>query len=101
MDKSDIIFNNFEWNQQKSESNLQNHGISFEEASTVFADPFFIIFKDIEHSKDEQRFIIIGASDKLNYLFVSFTERDERTRIISARELTSKERKDYEKRIQS
>lgn len=101
MDKSDIIFKDFEWNGQKAEINLQNHRISFEEATTVFADQFFVIFKDSEHSEGEQRFIIIGVSDKLNYLFVSFTERNQRTRIISARELTSKERKDYEKRIQS
>lgn len=97
---TDIIYNDFEWSKEKAEENLKKHRIAFEEAATVFDDPFFIIFKDPEHSFREQRFIIIGLSDKLHYLFVCFAERENRTRIISARELTVKERKDYENKRQ-
>lgn len=91
----DFVFNNFEWNRKKAESNLKNHRVSFEEAATIFADPFFIIFNDPDHSFGEKRFIIIGKSKANRHLFVSYTER-KNIRIISARELTSKERKDYE-----
>jgi uncharacterized DUF497 family protein len=97
---TDVIYNDFEWNRQKAEENFKKHKVTFEEAVTVFADPFFIIFKDPAHSFRERRFIIIGLSDKLRYLFVSFAERASRTRLISARELTAKERKDYENKRQ-
>lgn len=97
---TDIIYNDFEWSKQKAAANLKKHKIAFEEATTVFDDPFFIIFKDPDHSFREQRFIIIGVSDKLRYLFVCFAVRENRTRIISARELTVKERKDYENKRQ-
>lgn len=96
VDNADIIYNEFEWNAEKSADNLKKHDVSFEEATTVFDDPFFLIFKDSDHSFDEQRFIIIGMSDGLRYLFVSFAERAERIRIISARELTTAERRSYE-----
>ncbi|CAN5460611.1 hypothetical protein BH20ACI1_BH20ACI1_12680 [soil metagenome] len=95
-DNADVIFKNFEWSRAKAETNLKLHRVSFEEAATVFEDPFFVIFNDPEHSFEERRFIIIGMSDKFRHLFVSFTERGERSRIISSRKLTVKERKDYE-----
>ncbi len=91
----DFIFNNFEWNIEKAEKNFKNHKVSFGEATTIFDDPFFVVFTDPDHSFEEQRFIIIGNSKTNRFLFVSYTER-ENIRIISARELTSKERKDYE-----
>ncbi|HEX8735701.1 MAG TPA: BrnT family toxin [Pyrinomonadaceae bacterium] len=97
---TDVIFNGFEWNKEKGNENFKKHKITFEEAATVFDDPFFIVFKDPQHSFREQRFIIIGLSDNLRYLFVSFAERASRARIISARELTAKERKDYENKRQ-
>jgi uncharacterized protein len=97
---TDIIYNDFEWSKEKAAENLKKHEIAFEEAVTVFDDAFFIIFKDPEHSVREQRFIIIGISDKLRHLFICFAERESRTRIISARELTFKERKDYENKRQ-
>ncbi len=93
-----LIFNNFEWSKSKAAENLKKHQVSFEEAVTVFEDSFFIIFKDPDHSFQEQRFIIIGMSDKFRNLFVSFTERNERIRIISVRVLTLTERKEYEQR---
>jgi uncharacterized protein len=99
-DDTDVISNGFEWNKEKADENFKKHKITFEEAATVFDEPFFIVFKDPQHSSREQRFIIIGLSDRFRYLFVSFAERESRTRIISARELTAKERKDYENKRQ-
>lgn len=98
--ETDVIYNDFEWNEEKAEKNFKKHKVTFEEAAAIFDDPFFIIFKAPKHSFQEPRFIIIGMSDKLRPLFVSFVERDSRTRIISARELTAKERKDYENKRQ-
>jgi uncharacterized DUF497 family protein len=94
----DVTHGDFEWDAGKAQTNLEAHGVTFEEAATVFDDPFFIIFKDPDHSAGEQRYIIIGASEQSRYLFVSYTERDTRTRIISARELNPKERRAYEKK---
>lgn len=93
---ADVISEGFEWSKAKAATNLKLHQISFEEAATVFDDPFFVIFNDPAHSFEERRFIIIGMSDKFRHLFVSFTQRGERSRIISSRKLTAKERKDYE-----
>ncbi|HMF56427.1 MAG TPA: BrnT family toxin [Pyrinomonadaceae bacterium] len=93
-----IIYGDFEWDADKAEYNLAEHEISFEEATTIFDDPFFIIYKDPDHSVGEQRYIIIGESEASRYLIVAFTERGSRTRIISARELDPKERRAYEKK---
>lgn len=95
---SQIIYGRFEWDAAKASKNLAEHEVSFEEATTIFDDPFFIIFKDPSHSVLEQRYIIIGQSDKKRYLIVSFTERTTATRLISARELDSRERKTYEQK---
>jgi len=85
----------FEWDAHKAAENFKNHGVAFDEALTVFADPLANIFDDPDHSGDERRELIIGHSAGRRLLVVSFTERD-RTRIISAREATAREHKDYE-----
>jgi len=87
----------FEWDGDKAALNVTKHGVTFDEASTVFGDPFAVIFDDEEHSLDEIREIIIGHSILERLLLVSFTERGEDTvRIISVRKATKGERKDYE-----
>jgi uncharacterized DUF497 family protein len=87
----------FEWDADKAASNGAKHGVTFDEARTVFGDPLAVIFDDEEHSLDELREIIIGHSVLQRLLLVSFTERgDEVVRIISARKANKRERKDYE-----
>jgi len=87
----------FEWDRDKAAANLQKHGISFDEASTVFNDPLAFIFDDETHSVDEKREIIIGHSITDQLLLVCFTERVQDTiRIFSARTTTKRERRDYE-----
>jgi uncharacterized DUF497 family protein len=87
----------FEWDQAKAAVNLSKHGVGFDEASTVFADPLAKLFDDSNHSAEELREIIIGRSLLGRLLLVSFTERGrDRIWIISARAATRKERRDYE-----
>jgi len=86
----------FTWDQKKASSNLAKHGISFEEGATVFGDPLSNNFPDPDHSIDEQRFIIIGASEQGRIIVVAHTDDGEIVRIISAREATNGERKSYE-----
>jgi uncharacterized DUF497 family protein len=86
----------FEWNPEKAKSNLAKHNVSFEEASTVFANPLSETFDDPDHSEDEQRFIIIGHSDNERLLFISHADDGEKVRIISAREVKRAERNQYE-----
>ena len=86
----------FEWDQQKAQSNLVKHGISFKEAQTVFDDPLYVDFYDPDHSQNENRYIIIGASSMGHILLVSYTERGNITRIISARKVTKQEFKTYQ-----
>ena len=74
----------------------EKHGVSFAEAGTVFGDDLAITVPDPDHSNDEDRFITIGWSKRRRLLMVSYTDRGNRIRIISARELTNAERKDYE-----
>jgi uncharacterized DUF497 family protein len=81
---------------RKATANLSNHGVSFDEARTVFDDPLYVDFYDPDHSDEEQRYIIIGKSRRDRLLMVSYTERDDTIRMISARELTPVERKEYE-----
>ena len=88
----------FEWDPQKSKLNLSKHKVSFEEASTVFNDPLSRTFNDPDHSIDEQRFIIIGHSDKNRLLFVCHTDDEKIVRLISARDVTQAERKYHEER---
>jgi uncharacterized DUF497 family protein len=86
----------FEWDPIKAEINKQKHGISFEEAETVFDDPLAVLFDDEVHSIYEPREIIIGHSIHQQLVFVCFTERDGSIRIISARRATPREQHDYE-----
>lgn len=87
----------FDWNPEKAVSNFRKHGVSFDEASTVFGDPLAKIFDDEEHSFEEKREIIIGHSINNRLLFVYFTEKENDTvRIIGARPPTAQERKEYE-----
>jgi uncharacterized DUF497 family protein len=88
----------FEWDKQKSVSNLEKHGVTFEEASTVFQDPLSLTISDPLHSLEEQRFATIGESVEREILVVVHTQQERNIRIISAREATRKERRDYEKR---
>jgi len=90
----------FSWDPRKADSNLHKHGIAFDEAITVFSDPFALIFDDTEHSEDEHREIIIGFSAVRRLVLVCFVERAEDTiRIISARSATKDEIRDYEKNV--
>jgi uncharacterized DUF497 family protein len=88
----------FEWDSRKAESNLKKHGISFEEATTIFGDPLSLLMDDPKHSTDEQRFLVIGLSVQHRLLVTAFAERPPRTRIISARLATRHERKQYEQK---
>ena len=86
----------FEWDPAKAAVNLTAHGVSFEEASTVFADPLSTTIADPEHSLGEERLVIFGVSARGRVLAVMHTERGPRIRIISAREATRRERGAYE-----
>ena len=90
---------NFEWDPDKAEYNLRKHGVSFQEAATVFGDDASITIYDPDHSDDEDRFITIGWSYQRRLLMVSHTDRGENIRIISSRKLTKSERKAYEEYI--
>ncbi len=86
----------FEWDEEKAPANLADHKVSFDEAKTVFDDPLYVDFYDPDHSYDEQRYLIVGESRHGRLLIVSYTERGDAVRLISAREVTSTERKAYE-----
>jgi uncharacterized DUF497 family protein len=87
----------FEWDPAKAASNIRKHGVSFDEAVTVFKDPLAFIFDDETHSEQEHREIIIGASALRRMILVCFVEKLENIiRIISARPATRQEIKDYE-----
>lgn len=86
----------FEWDEATAESNEQKHGVTFSEATTVFADPLSITAYDPKHADDEDRFLTMGTSIDRRLIIVSHTDRDDVIRIISARAETRRERKDYE-----
>jgi uncharacterized DUF497 family protein len=86
----------FDWDPNKAARNLQRHGVAFEEAATVFDDVLGWTFFDPDHSQDEDRFLTIGTSNLGRLLIVAHTEEDDAIRIISAREVTRHERRDYE-----
>ncbi len=86
----------FEWDPDKALRNLNKHGVSFQEAATVFGDPLAVTYFDPDHSKEEDRFLTFGQSSAGRLLVVSHTDREDRTRIISARGATRKERKSHE-----
>jgi uncharacterized protein len=86
----------FEWDAEKAHTNLNKHGISFDEASTVFGDPLAVTIDDPDHSEDEQRFLTTGFSQRQRLIIVAHTDREGPVRIFSARDVTSAERKQYE-----
>lgn len=85
----------YEWNAAKAKANIQKHGVSFEEAATVFLDPLALTFPDPHHSGGEEREITIGYTADHQVVFVSHCQRGDHLRIISARKATRKERKQY------
>ena len=86
----------FEWNPKKARSNVKKHGITFDEASSVFKDTLSLTIGDPLHSQDEERVVIIGVSRKNRFLTVEHTDRGKKVRIISARKSTKGERRFYE-----
>ena len=91
----------FEWDPKKAKANAKKHGVTFQEGTSVFADPLAKIFNDEDYSYDEKREIIIGHSGNQRLLLASFTEVGTRIRIISVREATPTERRDYEENAES
>ena len=89
----------FEWDDRKAGRNLSRHRVSFAEAQTVFRDPLARIDNDPDHSLEENREIIIGYSAASRLLLVSFVQRGETIRIISARKANTKERHRHEEEI--
>ncbi len=86
----------FEWDEEKDLSNRRKHGVSFEEAKTIFNDPRSITIADEQHSDDEDRYIDVGVSSRGRLIVVSYTEREPNIRIISCRKAAKSERKTYE-----
>ena len=87
----------FEWNATKATVNLQKHGVSFDEARTVFLDSLGVVYADPEHSELEHRELLVGLSSRGRLLVVSFCEQGDAIRIISVRKVTKKERLHHEK----
>ena len=86
----------FEWDPNKAAQNLRKHSVSFEEAATVFRDDLSITVPDPDHSVEEERFITVGLSSQDRLLMIAHVDRGDCIRIISARELTPRERRQYE-----
>jgi len=86
----------FEWDPAKERSNRRKHGVSFDEATTVFADPFSLNMPDPSHSLSEERFLVLGRSSRARLLIVAYAERGPRTRLISARKASPGERTLYD-----
>ena len=86
----------FEWDEEKDLLNQRKHGVSFEEAKTIFNDPRSITIADEQHSDEEDRYLDLGISSRGRLIVVSYTEREPNIRIISCRKATKSERKTYE-----
>ena len=86
----------FEWDSAKAATNRRKHGVTFEEAATIFGDPLALTFADPDHASGEERWLTFGISGRQRLLVVAHTERHDRLRIISAREATRHEHKIYE-----
>ncbi len=86
----------FEWDDGKAQSNLAKHGVSFDDAASIFGDPLAVTWHDPDHSEEEDRFLTIGSSERGKLLIVAHTDRGDRIRIINARPTTTAERKGYE-----
>jgi len=89
----------YEWDPKKAKANQRKHGVSFDEAASVFLDPLAVTFPDPDHSGEEFREITIGRSASQRVVFLSHPRRGDRTRLISARKATRRERKQYEESI--
>jgi len=89
----------FRWDPAKAASNAAKHGVSFEQALTVFGDPLARIFEDFEHSGGERREIIVGHASDTRLLVVCFIEMSGFVRILSSRVATGRERRDYEEKV--
>jgi len=90
---------NFEWDRTKASANLRKHGVSFEEAATVFADESSLTIPDPDHSLVERRFVLLGTSYRGKMRVVVHTERGDSIRIISARPASRRERQQYEEAL--
>ena len=86
----------FEWHAAKAAANVRKHGVAFDDASTVFADPLALLMPDPDHSEGEERYVLLGMSSRPRLLVVAFSERPPRTRVISARRASRFERRRYE-----
>jgi uncharacterized DUF497 family protein len=89
----------YEWDPKKAKTNQRKHGVSFEEAATVFLDPLAVTYPDPDHSDEEVREITIGHSARRRVVFLWHMQRGDRIRIIGARKVTPRERKQYEESI--
>lgn len=85
----------FEWDPEKAERNNRKHGVTFTEAATAFGDPLSVVLPDPRHSIGEERFVLFGRSDRTRLMTVMYTERGEEIRIISARLMTPREKREY------
>ena len=86
----------FEWDPGKDRQNQLKHGVSFDEASTIFGDPLALTIDDPDHSMEENRFLTTGLSNRQRLIIVAHTDRDDRVRLISARAVTEAERHAYQ-----
>ena len=89
----------FAWDPRKAKRNLAKHGVSFDDAATVFDDDLFVVFADPDHSIEESRFIVMGRSKQGRLLVVAYTERSDAIRIVSARKATRQEQRIYAEEI--
>ena len=91
----------FEWDERKDRSNRRKHGVSFEEAETVFSDEHALLLADAGHSESEDRFVLLGLSSALHTLVVChcYREQDDVIRLISARKANRSERTEYNHRL--
>ncbi len=86
----------FEWDEKKAAANLRKHSVSFEEAASAFGDPLSLTIPDPEHSEDEERWVLLGMTERHRLVVVAHTEQADTVRLISARLATPAERHDYE-----
>ena len=86
----------FEWDPAKAKLNARKHGVTFDQASTVLGDPLALLMPDPDHSRGEERYLVLGTSSQHRLLVVAFVERGPRTRLILARPATPRERRQYE-----
>ena len=86
----------FEWDVAKAEANKRKHGVAFDEAITAFSDPLAMLLPDPDHSIGEKRYLVLGTSVQGRLLVVAIADRLPRTRLISARRATRRERRQYE-----